>query len=216
MNYALTLTNIGKAKIATALANNAQINLLQVVYGDGQGSIYEPNDNMSALKREVYRANIINKKLYPSDNTIIVLDAVIPIDVGGFTIREIGIIDQDNELVAIAAHPEIYKPLPSENSASEMKTNIKMKVSDVNIITLTMPGSVVFATIEYVDDTKTELATEITITKQAIQNDLGDLAAGIGIDMNNKQNKIPVFLTQEEYETAEPDLGMETILLKLF
>ena len=56
--------NIGKAKIAAALANNTQINLLQIVYGDGNGEAYEPNTNMTSLKREVCRASIINKKQY--------------------------------------------------------------------------------------------------------------------------------------------------------
>jgi phage-related tail fiber protein len=216
MNYALILTNIGKAKIAQALANNTQINLLQISYGDGNGTAYEPNANMTSLKREVYRANIITRKLYPSDSSIIVLEAIVPINVGGWTIREAGVIDADNNLIAIAAHPEIIKPDPAQGSAAEMKTNIKLKVSDTAVINLTMPSSIYMATVEYVDDTKTVIETQTTEKITTLKKDVETMLTTASTTINSKQDEIPVFNTEGEFLIAEPELGSDTILLKLY
>ncbi len=99
------ITNIGIQKVNEALAAGTKIDLTFIAVGDSNGSYYEPDINQAGLVNECWRGEIseigADSQLYAK--------TLIPYDVGGFYIREIGIFDSENNLLIIGKQPETYK-----------------------------------------------------------------------------------------------------------
>ena len=60
-NFYTLITSVGKAKLSNASLLGENVNLTEIVLGDGNGSYYEINEDQTSLRNEVYRGNIDNK-----------------------------------------------------------------------------------------------------------------------------------------------------------
>ncbi|MCK0744111.1 phage tail protein [Chromohalobacter nigrandesensis] len=151
-------TIVGEAKIANAIALGGAVEITDLAIGDGGGSLPTPDSDRESLVNEVRRA-AINTSVVDEDNpNWIVVEQVLPPDIGGWTIREIGLYDTDGDLIAYGNYPETYKPVLSEGSGRTQTIRFVMQVSDTAAVTLKVDPSVVLATREYVDDEITEHA----------------------------------------------------------
>lgn len=150
MNYITTITNIGLVKIAEAIANETQIDLVQMAVGDGNGSPTNPTPTQSALVREVYRANL--NQLSVNDRGNVVAEMIIPPDVGGFSVREIGIFTSDGQLFAVGNLPQIDKPDPINNSVGELVLRMVFAVENASVINLSIDYNAITATQQWVED----------------------------------------------------------------
>ncbi|MBZ5876007.1 phage tail-collar fiber domain-containing protein [Chromohalobacter israelensis] len=145
-------TVIGEAKIANAIALGSTIEITKLAIGDGGGSLPKPDSDRTSLVNEIRRA-AINTSVVDDDNpNWIVVEQVLPPDVGGWTIREVGLYDADGDLIAYGNYPETYKPVLSEGSGRTQTIRFVMQVSDTAAVTLKVDPSVVLATREHVDD----------------------------------------------------------------
>lgn len=145
-------TAVGEAKIANAIALGGTIEITELAIGDGGGSLPTPDSDRTSLVNEIRRA-AINTSVVDDDNpNWIVVEQVLPPDVGGWTIREVGLYDADGDLIAYGNYPETYKPVLSEGSGRTQTIRFVMQVSDTAAVTLKVDPSVVLATREYVDD----------------------------------------------------------------
>ncbi|MBY5969912.1 phage tail protein [Halomonas denitrificans] len=145
------LTDTGQAKIANAVALGTQIEITQMAVGDGGGNPVTPDSSATALVNEVRRAPINAVQTDDDNPTWIVIEQVLPPDVGGWTIREVGVFDASGDLIAIGNLPETYKPVLAEGSSRTQTIRVVMEVSDTAAVTLKVDPSVVLATREYVD-----------------------------------------------------------------
>ncbi|WP_306169283.1 phage tail protein [Halomonas sp. MMSF_3323] len=145
------LTDTGQAKIANAVALGTQIEITQMAVGDGGGNPVTPDSSATALVNEVRRAPINAVQTDDDNPTWIVIEQVLPPDVGGWTIREVGVFDAAGDLIAIGNLPETYKPVLAEGSSRTQTIRVVMEVSDTAAVTLKVDPSVVLATREYVD-----------------------------------------------------------------
>ncbi|WP_108449105.1 phage tail protein [Halomonas sp. BN3-1] len=145
------LTDTGQAKIANAVALGTQIQITQMAVGDGGGNPVTPDSSATALANEVRRAPINAVHTDDDNPTWIVIEQVLPPDVGGWTIREVGVFDATGDLIAIGNLPETYKPVLAEGSSRTQTIRVVMEVSDTAAVTLKVDPSVVLATREYVD-----------------------------------------------------------------
>lgn len=150
MSYLATITTLGLAKIADAIANNTPLNLTTMKVGDGNGNATTPSETDSDLVRSVYSGtpNYINTD--PSDGSRVICELIVPAGEGGFTIREIGVFDSDGDLIAIAQFPAVYKPLPSEGATLDLVARLFLIVSNTEAITLQIDTAVVVATRQWV------------------------------------------------------------------
>ncbi|RUM51125.1 MAG: hypothetical protein DSY47_00110 [Hydrogenothermus sp.] len=160
--YYTILTSYGKQALANAQASGTAVNLVEFAVGDGNGSYYAPNETQTALKNEVYRASINRITTDPDNPNWIVIEGIIPADQGGFTIREIGIFDDQNNLVAIGNYPETYKPVLSQGSGNDMYIRFIMEVENVDSVQLKIDPAIVLASRKYVDDEITAHDTSST------------------------------------------------------
>ncbi|QUT16274.1 phage tail protein [Rahnella inusitata] len=149
--YAL-LTNLGAAKLANATALGTQLSLTQMALGDGGGVLPTPDPAQTKLIGEKRRAALNSLSVDPENTNQIIAEQIIPEDQGGFWIREIGLFDQDNTLIAIANCPETYKPQLQEGSGRTQTVRMILVVNSTEAVTLKIDPSVVLATRKYVDD----------------------------------------------------------------
>ncbi len=145
------ITTIGRARIANALALQQTITLTEMSVGDGNGSAVVPTEAMTALSNEVYRAAISQLSIDPANPDQLVAEMVIPMDQGGFTVREAGVWDDQGNLIAIANFPETYKPIVAEGSGRELTVRIFLQVESAEAVDLVIDPTVIFASRAWVN-----------------------------------------------------------------
>ena len=149
--YRALWTKIGAAKLAKATALGTKIEITQLAVGDGNGVLPTPNPAQTALVHELRRAPLNMLTVDPANASQIIAEQVIPEDVGGWWIREIGLFDKDGDMVAIANCAETYKPQLQEGSGRVQVIRVVLIVSSTEAVTLKIDPAVVLATRQYVD-----------------------------------------------------------------
>lgn len=149
--YFAILTNKGTEKLAQYLQSGEKLTISWVVVGDGNGSIPMPDPGRTALVHEVWRGSaqvtgdLVNKN-------VIKATSVIPTDVGGWNVREIGLIDQDGELFAIANAPGYPKISIADGINNDMCVGMRVAVSNQAGINIKVDGTVIIATIQDIEE----------------------------------------------------------------
>lgn len=151
MSYYTVLTTVGEQKIAAALAAGNTVNIAELALGDGAGAPVTPVENRAALVREVNRGPVGSLTQDPSNPSYLTAQRVIPPDVGGWTIREVGLFDADGDMIAYGNFPESYKPQLAEGSGKELIIRMVFEVASASAVTLAIDPSVVLASKDYVD-----------------------------------------------------------------
>lgn len=151
-DYYTILTNAGLAYEAQQKAQNKPITLVAMAIGDGNGAAYNPDPAATTLRREVHR-QAINSLLQDANNpTWLVAEAWLADEVGGWTIREVGIYTDTGVLYAIAKYPESIKPLLASGSGKQFYVRTIFQTSNVASVVLQVDNSVVMATRAFVVD----------------------------------------------------------------
>lgn len=149
--YKTVLTHAGAAKIAAATAGGTKVNLTHMAVGDGCGGLPTPDPTQTKLIAEQYRAALNKISVDPKHKDYLVAELVIPPEVGGFWMREMGLYDETNTLIAVANMAESYKPLLTEGSGRATTVRMVIVVSHMDAVNLLIDSSAVLATLEYVD-----------------------------------------------------------------
>lgn len=131
-NFYSIITNRGKELEAEALASGTKITLVKFVVGDGNGQATPPKPTQTKLVNEKYRGDIGELSVSPDQSTQMMAKIVLPTDVGGFTVREIGILTDAGELYAVANCAAIEKPV----GGVSVNMQFRLAVSDTANITL--------------------------------------------------------------------------------
>lgn len=150
--YLALLTNIGAAKLAKATALGTKVEITQMAVGDGNGVLPTPDPAQTALIHEIRRAPLNMLTVDPANASQIIAEQVIPEDVGGWWIREIGLFDKDGDMIAVANCAETYKPQLQEGSGRVQAIRVILIVSSTEAVTLKIDPAVVLATRQYVDN----------------------------------------------------------------
>ena len=147
------LTKIGEAKEARAKALGLPVVITEMEVGDGgSDSPPAPDREQTTVIGSKRRAPINRSFVDPSNASWLVIEQVIPEQVGGWWIRQLGLRDADGDLVAVANCPPTYKPLLAEGSARTQVVRMVLQVSSATDFELKVDPSVVLATRQYVDD----------------------------------------------------------------
>lgn len=150
------LTNVGAAKLANANALGIPWNLTALGVGDANGTDPIPSATQTKLINEQRRAPLNQLRVDPVNAAVIIAEQVIPADVGGWWIREIGLYDSDGDLVAVSNCAPSFKPALDQGSGRTQIVRMNFIVSSINNIVLKIDPAIVLATREYVDLAITE------------------------------------------------------------
>lgn len=144
--YFAILTDYGTRAIAHALSQGQPLQLTQFAVGDGNGQAVTPTASATALVHQTHIAPVSAVSLDPRNNKQVIVELIIPENVGGFYIREMGVFDAQNKLIAYANCPESFKPTESSGSGKVQVLRMILKVESSSAVTLSIDNSVIFVT----------------------------------------------------------------------
>lgn len=151
-------TAVGEAKLANAQALGQPIKFTHISVGDGNGLLPTPDRNRTTLVNERRRAAINTLAPDPANPSQYIAEQVIPEDVGGWWIRELGLHDETGALCFYGNCAETYKPQLAEGSGRTQVVRMVILVSSGASVELKVDPSIVLATRGYVD---TQIAIEL-------------------------------------------------------
>ncbi|MFO6066549.1 phage tail protein [Pseudomonas aeruginosa] len=150
--YGGFLTDKGAAKQIEAAAGGLRRDITHMLIGDGGGAPGEtpdpvPSPSQTALIRQRYRVKL-NRLVAAEDSpSVLVAEAILPQEVGGWWMRELGLEDSDGDLIAVADCAPSYKPLVSEGAGRTQTVRLHIAVSHAEIVNLLIDPNVVTATV---------------------------------------------------------------------
>lgn len=151
------ITDYGKQRLIAAMSpGGTKLTLTQMAVGDGGGNPTNPGTTNTALVNEVWRAAVNSVSVDKTHSNIIIVELLIPAEVGGFWIREAGIYDEFNKLVAICSLPASEKPLLEQGSGRAQTVRMTLVISDLSTINITIDSTTIIATNDYVDNSLKE------------------------------------------------------------
>ena len=193
--YGSIVTDVGVQLITEAVMEGQKVNITTLAVGDGGGSYYKPNSTMTALKGEKWRGKVNRVEVNEKSPNMIDVVAVIPSDVGGWTIREMGVLDETETLIAVCNTPDTEKVIISSGAAGEIELTMHIEISNADAISFIIDPNVVTATKKDIADhdaSKTAHAAEFE--KKADVTDLNAHANNTDIHVNPS--------TMGNYDTA--------------
>ena len=144
--YFAILTDYGTRAIAHALSQGQPLQLAKFAVGDGNGQAVTPTASATALVHQTHIAPVSAVSLDHRNNKQVIVELTIPENVGGFYIREMGVFDAQNKLIAYANCPESFKPAENSGSGKVQVLRMILKVESSSAVTLSIDNSVIFVT----------------------------------------------------------------------
>ena len=133
--FGTIVTDVGLMRTREAVMEGKKINLTTLAVGDGDGAYYVPSASMQGLKNEKWRGDVSSVTVNPDSPNMIDVVAVIPSDVGGFTIREMAVLDDGEYTIAICNTPDTEKVIITSGAAGEVEVTMHIEFSNTGIIT---------------------------------------------------------------------------------
>lgn len=177
------LTNVGKAKIANAGMLGKSVVLEKIQAGDGGGNYYNPTEDQTALKNKVWEGNINSFDKDENNPNWIIVTACVPGSIGGFTVREMGLIDNEGDMVAVCKSPETYKPKIGNGAMKDLYLKFIIEVSNVEKVTLVVDPTAIFLTKKDEEKIKTSISNldkKITDNNTATNKKIDDAKKDLG------------------------------------
>ncbi|EQW03942.1 phage tail fiber protein [Escherichia coli KOEGE 118 (317a)] len=151
--FKTVITTAGAAKLAAAtVPGGKKVNLSAMAVGDGNGQLPVPDAGQTKLVHEVWRHALNKVSVDNKNKNYIVAELVVPPEVGGFWMRELGLYDDAGTLIAVSNMAESYKPELAEGSGRAQTCRMVIILSNVASVELSIDASTVMATQDYVDE----------------------------------------------------------------
>lgn len=154
--YYTLLTRIGAALHANAQVNQTTVPWTHMRLGDGGGAPVVPTENQKGLVRQVHTLAITDIAIHPDNPNWVIAEAVVPSDVGGWTVRETAIYGgaDGSTCIAVGNYPETYKPVLAEGAGREMVMRMVVQISSVATVKLEIDPAVAIASRAWVESLK--------------------------------------------------------------
>ena len=132
--YGTVMTTQGAAIIADCVLNGRKLPIVEAAAGDGGGEATTPTPGQTALVNERWRGEIAGKSLSPTTPNMIDVKIVIGDNVGGFTIREMGLYSDTGVLIAVCNTPATEKVAISSGVYGKLAMIMHIVVADVSVL----------------------------------------------------------------------------------
>jgi phage-related tail fiber protein len=149
--YVAMLTDIGATQLASSVANGTPWDITHMAVGDGNGVTPIPSKLQTALIHENLRLPL-NRLTVRADRPVIVAELILPSNVGGWWVREVGLYDSAGLLVAVANYPATFKPTRAQGTGRTQGIRVQILVSSTANVTLIDDPTLVSPTLEVVRD----------------------------------------------------------------
>lgn len=159
--YKTLVTDIGNQKMMDAVLNGTKVNIAAAAVGDGGGSYYVPTSDMTELVNEVWRGAIASKEVNSKSANMLDVKVVLPGSVGGFTVRECGIFDDEGDMIAVCNVPDTEKAVIEDGIAAALTILMHIVMTNSDALTFTLDPSI---------DTASAVKTTFAIPQDAWQS----------------------------------------------
>lgn len=150
--YESVVTDVGNALMMNAVKNGTKVIITDFAVGDGNGEYYRPETGMTELKNELWRGKINSCEICGDSPNILIVTAVCPGTVGGFTIREIAVFDQDNHMIAVGNTPDTPKVTVTDGVVNELRLMMEIALINGDSVELLIDPYIVTATKKDVEE----------------------------------------------------------------
>lgn len=152
-NYYTILTRVGAALHANAQVNQTTVPWTHMRLGDGNGAPVTPTENQTSLVHQVHVLPITDIAVHPDNPNWVIAEAVVPSDVGGWTVRETAIYGgaDGNTCIAVGNYPETYKPVLAEGAGREIVMRMVVQISSVATVKLLIDPAVAIVSRAWVE-----------------------------------------------------------------
>ena len=208
--YCSIVTDIGEQLMTQAIAEGKKVNISKIAVGDGEGSYYKPSATQTKLKNELWRGDINSCEISSDSQNIIVTKAIIPGEIGGFTIREMGVFDPDGHMIAVGNTPATPKVTIRDGIINEMSLLMEIVLVNVDAVELLIDPNVVTAT-------KAELEAVKNDIYQVLGNKVDIVVTSENIPISQRKEKTFYFVVNGTSESnsdsirISPDMGMKIV-----
>ncbi len=144
-------TNLGRNAVALAHGSGSSVRFTHMAVGDGKGKEIEPIATMTELVHEVHRGAINDIIILEDKPGEFIAELLIPQNIGGFFIREVGLFLEDGTLFAIGSTPLTEKTEITSGAASDLLVRMIIRIIDSGVIEIVIDPTQVLATRDYVD-----------------------------------------------------------------
>lgn len=136
------VTETGLEQLQDCIAGDKNFEPAYIAVGDSNGSYYEPEKTQSSLKNIKYSGEIYAQG---KKGNYLYFDMQIPPSIGDFTIREAGLFDADDNLLAVAKYPETLKQAAEGTSDKSIIIELQILLSDnaINQINIDESGNLI-------------------------------------------------------------------------
>lgn len=156
--YIAIVTDIGNELMMQAVADGEKVEITEFAVGDGGGEYYKPTVDMTALKNEQWRGNINSCEINSEAPNVLVVTAICPGTVGGFTIREMGVFDKDGNMVAICNCAATPKVITSDGTVNELRLMLEIALVNGDVVELVIDPNIVTATKADIEDLRNAIS----------------------------------------------------------
>ena len=132
--YGTIITEAGAALIADCILQGTKLPITQAAAGDGGGAYYQPTVEQSGLKNEKWRGEIAKADMSPLSPNMIDVKIVMEDEVGGFTIREMGLFDDEGTMIAVCNTPDTEKVSISGGVSGKLTMLMHIVVADASVL----------------------------------------------------------------------------------
>ena len=183
-DFYVILTEKGKSELLNAISSNTAFKPSYMAVGDGGGEYYEPDKAQTELKNQVYRGDIYAKgKKITAEGNYLYFQMQLPPSAGDFTIREVGLFNSNNELLAVSKYPETKKLKADSWYDRTVNIELQIALSDEAITTIIIDDSGVVVT-------EKQLADKVQETKEDVINILNETINNIDIGANEQLSNL--------------------------
>ncbi|RPF48270.1 tail-collar fiber protein [Hydrogenoanaerobacterium saccharovorans] len=150
--YGTLVTDVGVQLITAATMQGAKVNITHLAVGDGNGAYYQPLPSMTKLKNEKWRGAVNSVLVSEQSPNMIDIVAVVPSSVGGWTIREMAVFDEAENMIAICNTPDTEKVIITTGAAGEIELTMHLEISNTGAISFVIDPNVITARKKDIDD----------------------------------------------------------------
>lgn len=196
MTYKTKLTAAGAIKLAAAQAGGPPVSLTTMAVGDGDGAaVPAPTGAETDLVNQVFVDTLSTLEVSSLDASIVIAELIIPADDGGWTIRELGVFDDDGDLFAYGNFPASYKTVPADGATTEMVIRAEIRVANADNVVLTVDPDLVLASRAWVEASYLKKANNL--------DDVADAATSLA-NLGGAPLASPVFTGNPTAPTPAP------------
>ena len=146
MQYYTIATEIGTAAASNAFLTGTKVNITTFIVGDGGGIEYAPTPDMTELRNEVWRGVVSHAEIDPDSPNVINYTALLPSTVGGFVMREMGIMDDQGRLIGIGNMASTPKIRFDQGISDEIELTFSLTISSPEAMEWKVDPTVILAT----------------------------------------------------------------------